>query len=194
MSNIGCPDRCLASPVAELGSSPDGLHRADRNLYVKVAGGSRIWMFVWRENYVQRKKSLGPVDLLDLDDAKAEAIRLRKALRAGEEINGGRAGRRGATAGAPTFADVAKDVIRAKTPTWRDPRGASIWASSLERFVFPAIGGLRPRRSRPSTSSRSCSRSGPRSTRRRPACASASRSCWTPRRSAGSGTAKTRPG
>ena len=141
------PNRLPITSRARIARLPDGLHRADRNLYVRVAGGSRLWMFVWRDRRGQRKKSLGPVALLDVDDAKAQALDLRRKLRDGVEITPPTGRPVGSAAGlrrTPDFEQVARDVIVAKTPTWRDPRGPAIWASTLERYAFPVIGRLQP--------------------------------------------------
>ena len=42
------------------------------------------------------------------------------------------------------FEQVARDVIVAKTPTWRDPRGPAIWASTLEQVRLPGDRCLQP--------------------------------------------------
>ena len=41
----------------------------------------------------------------------------------------------------PTFAEAAATVVEQKRAGWRSPRAAADWLGSLERYVFPRIGG-----------------------------------------------------
>lgn len=48
--------------------------------------------------------------------------------------------RRRPTSRAPTFRKLASEVIDFHRPTWRNPRSAVQWASSLRDYAYPAFG------------------------------------------------------
>lgn len=110
--------------------------RVAQNLYiVTTKAGTRLYVVRWMADGKAREKSLGPVSLISLRQAKSQA-QIVIAADAEERAAGERV---------PLFAEVARDAMgdieRAKR--WRNPRSSQQWRSSIEHDALPGLGKLR---------------------------------------------------
>ena len=117
-----------------------GKYTDQHGLILRVApGGSKQW--IWRGTIRGKRRDLGlgAVDLTTLAEARELAWEFRRLARQG----GDPSTLRYRSSTIPTFADVADAAIAARRDGWRDEgRAENIWRSSLERFVYPAIGSV----------------------------------------------------
>ena len=121
--------------VKRPGRYGDGFGGFGLSLLVKrrAAGGlAKSWSQRLRINGVPCNMGLGPYPIVTLAEART------KALENARDVHQGRDPREGARM--PTFEQAAKAVHGLHANSWRNPATASIWWSSLVRFVFPVIG------------------------------------------------------
>ena len=123
-------------------SRADGLHRAAVGLYMRVRGGSALWVFRYMTQGRAHEFSLGPVADLPLVDAVARVADLRARLRRGEDIkpllssrstNCNRVHKM-------TFSQVADDLRESLRAGWKNPKHADDWRNSLAMYAFPVFG------------------------------------------------------
>lgn len=113
----------------------------DKNgLFLRVdARGAKRWV----QRIVVRGKSreigLGSASLVSLVEAREQALANRKLARAGGDPL---AAKREAAA-VLTFAEAARVVHQNHAPTWRNPKHAAQFISTLEAYAFPHFGKLR---------------------------------------------------
>ena len=105
-------------------------------LYV-VPNGAKRW--IWRGMVRGRRCDLGigPVAVVSLAKARAEALRIKTLAWKGEDP---RQVRRKARQGVPTFKTAAQAVHASHAETFKNAKHAAQWLSSLEAYAFPAIG------------------------------------------------------
>lgn len=107
-------------------------------LYLLVArGGSKSWLL---RTVVSGKRcdiGLGGVATVSLADARAEAARLRRVARAGQDPL---AVRRRERKTVPTLREAANSVHAAHSPAYRNAKHKAQWISSLEE-VLKQLGG-----------------------------------------------------
>ena len=77
---------------------------------------------------------LGRYPIVTLAEARAKALENARAVHQGRDPRD--------RSRLPTFEQAAAEVIRLHEPTWRSGAASSskVWRSSLERYVYPAIG------------------------------------------------------
>lgn len=115
-----------------------GTHADGNGLYLVVEEtGSRRWVLRTVVARRRREISLGPVRLVSLVKARAEAARLRAMARAGGDPV---AETRKAKRTPLTFQAAAERVHATHAPTFRNPKHRKQWLASLTRYVFPLIG------------------------------------------------------
>ena len=77
---------------------------------------------------------LGAYPLVTLADARRAALENRRVTLQGKDP-------RASDAGAPTFAEAARHVIRLRRASWRrGSKSEAQWKASLETYAFPVIG------------------------------------------------------
>lgn len=104
-------------------------------LYLVVTPtGARQWVARLTIHGRQTDLGLGGLSYVTLAEAREEAARLRKVARQGGDPRVER--RREAL----TFEAAARRVHEGLAPTWRNPKHAREWLSSLERYAFPRLG------------------------------------------------------
>ncbi len=133
------PDKALTAAfcrhVGESGRYADG-----NGLYLHVdPSGARRWV----QRLVIRGKScvlgLGSLTLVSLSEAREKALGNRKLARAG----GDPLGARGRTAGVPTFAEAAEQVIAIHRDAWKDGEAtAQKWRATLQQYAHPQLGEM----------------------------------------------------
>ncbi len=131
------PEKALTAAfcrhVGESGRYADG-----NGLYLHVdPSGARRWV----QRLVIRGKScvlgLGSLALVSLSEAREKALGNRKLARSG----GDPLGDRGHTAGVPTFAEAAEQVIAIHRDAWKDADAmAQQWRATLQQYAHPHIG------------------------------------------------------
>lgn len=125
----------------------DGTHSDGGNLFLRVRGASRAWVFRWKRDERVRELGLGPTSARPLKEARELAAQLRNAL-----VNGidpaerlrALTGRDKVAEEIPTFAKAAEALIQAKRAGWRNPKHAQQWENTLRDYANPVIGHLKP--------------------------------------------------
>jgi hypothetical protein len=99
--------------------------------------GARRW--IWRGIIKGRRRDLGlgPVALVSLAEARAEAVRLKRIVWQGGDP---REERRRTRKAVPTFMEAAKEVHASHSATFRNDKHKAQWLASLEADVFPVFG------------------------------------------------------
>lgn len=126
----------MALTALKIRHAPPGRHADVHGLYLVVReSGSRSWVLRMQHQGKRRDFGLGPVHDVSLAEARGLAADYRRMVRAGRDP----ARERGLRRGVPSFATAARACYEAMRGGWKDKRHAS-WLSSLENYVFPAIG------------------------------------------------------
>lgn len=123
-----------------------GKHACGAGLYLQVTpSGARSWLFRYSAAGRMRELGLGSYPLVTLAMARAASDKARLEKRNGHDpIDTRKAAKAAAraTANAPneTFANIAEAYILQHTASWRNPKSANQWRSSLIAYAFPLIG------------------------------------------------------
>ena len=108
-------------------------------LYLRVSQrGAKSWIQRLNIQGLRTDNAVGQYPMMGLAEARTAAFERWKIAKAGGDPRRSN----GKSALAPTFAEAAKAVIAIHKPTWRSPKSEAQWQSSLETYVFPAIGKL----------------------------------------------------
>ena len=130
-------------------NGPDKYHD-EHGLILRVrASGSKHW--IWRGTVQGRRRELGlgAFPYVSLAEAREKALDYRRIANSGRipaaspEPNPPRTVRQSpkrTTSRAPAFRKLASEVIAFHRPTWRNPRSAAQWESSLRDYAYPAFG------------------------------------------------------
>ncbi len=117
-------------------------------LYLHVGkSGGRSWVLRYMIEGKAREMGLGPVDDVSLSEARDKATDARKLLKS-EKRDPLTARKETAQAAAVeaaktiTFKVAAERFIAAHAPTWKNPKHAAQWPSSLEAHAYPTFGHL----------------------------------------------------
>jgi integrase len=125
--------------------SQSGYYADGGNLYLQItASGGRSWIFRYRRNGRLRDMGLGAVRDVSLKQARIQAQDLRGQVREGiDPIENRRRERaaRLAEAGVTTFSEAAEAYIRSHKAGWKNRKHEAQWASTLETYAYPVIGG-----------------------------------------------------
>src|SRR6266851_6669254 len=116
-------------------------------LFLQVSRfGTASWVFRYRVGGRLREMGLGSLDTIGLADARERARKAREQRLDGldpiEVRKGARLAAQLDSAKAITFKECARRYIAAHRPAWRNPKHAAQWGSTLETYVYPAIGNL----------------------------------------------------
>ncbi|MBB3288763.1 MULTISPECIES: site-specific integrase [unclassified Rhizobium] len=124
-----------------------GLYSDGLGLYLQVSAfGTKSWLFRFMRDGKARKMGLGAVHTISLKAARQKALECRIKLDAGfdpiEDRKATRAALRAQTAKMMTFKECAQKYIEAHRATWKNPKHAEQWPSTLKTYVYPTIGDL----------------------------------------------------
>jgi len=123
----------LVQHLAEPGRYADG-----NGLYLVVdPSGAKRWVLRIVVQGRRRDMGLGGLKAVSLADARQLAERYRADARSGGDPL---ADRKEKTATIPTFQEAARKVYEGLRPSWKNPKHAAQWISTLERYVFPQVG------------------------------------------------------
>lgn len=126
-------------------TAPEGSHSDGGNLYLRVRpGGSRAWVFRYKDAGKVRELGLGPTHSRGLAEARTIAAAMRNCILNGKDPATVLARTSSAAEKPKTFADCAGELIEAKRPGWRNAKHAQQWENTLRDYVLPAIGDKPP--------------------------------------------------
>jgi len=128
-------------------ASRPGMYNDGGGLYLRVAsGGSKGWIFRYMLSGRTHDMGLGSVDTVSLKQARERARQCRELCYDGiDPIEKRRAQRREAqieAARVMTFRQCAEAYIAAHEASWRNPKHAAQWPSTMARYVYPVFGRL----------------------------------------------------
>ena len=130
------PHKALSA--AFIRTAPPGRHADGNGLYLFVQPtGTRSWVQRIVIRGRRRELGLGAAALVSLAEARELALANRKLARSG----GDPLSEKRRAEGVPTFAEAAERVLEQKRGGWRGRWHAQNWWRSMERYVFPRIGG-----------------------------------------------------
>lgn len=122
----------------------DGLHADGNNLYLRVQGASRTWVFRYKREGKTYAIGLGSIANRTLAEARKLAFELRNALANGEDPKMRFNKITGKSEAVPTFEQAALAMIAAKRPGWNNDKHAQQWENTLRDYAFPAMGRKLP--------------------------------------------------
>ena len=107
--------------------------------------GGKSWVFRFTIHGKRREAGIGPAHTVSLAEARDKALENRKLVRAGlDPIEERKADKtRAAVLAAKdgkTFKHCAEVVIANKKQTLRNPKAAAQWETTLDTYVYPALG------------------------------------------------------
>jgi integrase len=125
-----------------------GFHLDGGGLYLQVSakGDARSWILCTTINGKRCEIGLGGLRYVSLADARDKAIKIRKAAREGGNPLAERQAERRAVKREnelPNFEAAARLVHAEHSKTFRNPRHAAQWITTLETYAFPTIGSKR---------------------------------------------------
>ena len=131
------PDRALTAVYVRQVTKP-GRHADGNGLYLVVEpSGAKRWVLRTMVHRRRRDIGLGSARIVSLADAREQAMLFRKTARTGGDPI---VEHRRLRSVVPTFEEAARRVHAEHSPAWRNPKHAAQWLSTLERYVFPALG------------------------------------------------------
>lgn len=122
-----------------------------RGLWLMVdPNGRKSWAFFYTLDKRRRQMGLGSIDLMTLDAARDEALRLRKLVKRGIDPLAQQEAERAANQRAvptggrpnPTFEEVAETVIGQRKAKMTNAKAQDQWPATLKTYVYPTIGGV----------------------------------------------------
>jgi integrase len=125
-----------------LNSKPDGLHKDGGNLFLRVRGDCRSWVFRYKKADRQVWLALGVLHARSLAQAREIAARMRTAVADGKDPAAELAGR--ADPAAKTFKDYAHDLIENNKAVWKNKKHHQQWLNTLSQYAYPTIGDKFP--------------------------------------------------
>jgi integrase len=116
-------------------------------LYLAVfPGGSKSWVFRFKENGKARDMGLGPVHTLTLAEARDKATECRKLRLDGIDPiarrNEDRAARAYEAAKAITFQQCAEAYMADNSIGWKNAKHRQQWKNTLSEYAYPVLGKL----------------------------------------------------
>ena len=121
---------------------PEGFHSDGGNLYLRVKGGSRAWVYRFKDKGRVRELGLGSVTVRKLKAARELAGEMRAAYADGRDP--AELLRDDAKPQGMTFTQCAEALIEAKRPGWRNAKHAQQWANTLRDYAYPSLGEKAP--------------------------------------------------
>jgi integrase len=124
-----------------------GLHADGGGLYLLVGrSGARSWIYRYRQGRKLHDMGLGPLHTVRLAEARDKALACRKQRLEGiDPLAARRAQKQQAQlerAKAMTFKQCAEAYIANNRGTWKNPKHAAQWPSTLATYVYPIFGDL----------------------------------------------------
>lgn len=128
--------------VRQVETLPDGFHSDGGNLYLRVKGGSRAWVFRFKDKGRVREIGLGPTHIRKLKEARGLAEVMRKSQADG--LDPGDILSKPVEPITMTFEECAQNLVEAKRAGWKNVKHAQQWINTLRDYAFPVIGSKAP--------------------------------------------------
>jgi integrase len=137
-----------ALKTAQVKNAKLGKHHDGAGLYLVVTERSKKWVQRGTINGKRREYGLGAAGDIGLAEVREKAASYRRMLKDGidpaierkrvlaEQLA------QEQEAEMPSFREVAFEVHREHSPTWKNQKAVKQWLASLEKYVFPAIGDM----------------------------------------------------
>lgn len=123
-----------------------GYHADGGGLYLQISpSGSRSWIYRYSLSKRAREMGLGPLSVISLAEARAEAARCRKLVAAGIDPIEERKQRERAALATPnglTFRQAGADYIASQREGWKNAKHAQQWENTLDTYAYPVIGDV----------------------------------------------------
>jgi integrase len=124
-----------------------GFYADGGGLYLQVApGGSKSWVFRFKESGKARDMGLGPLHTIPLSIAREKATDCRRLRLDGvdpiEKRRAERAALQSAQAKVMTFDECAEAYLADNQASWRNPKHRQQWKNTLATYASPIIGAL----------------------------------------------------
>ncbi len=133
------PAKALTAQAVRNLSAP-GKYFDGHGLYLRIdKNGARFWVQRIMIRGKRREIGLGSPSLVSLAEARAAALENHKLARAGGDPIQAKKEAKAVL----TFAHAARTVHALHRPTWRNPKHAAQFLSTLETYAFPKIGEVK---------------------------------------------------
>lgn len=134
----------LSASAVKAASKPGALSDGG-GLWLRVSGSqTKSWVFRYMMNGRAREMGLGAISLVSLAEAREAAMNCRKQIVQGiDPVDQRKADRQARIAEAKkkvSFSTCARRYIEIYEPSWKSPKHAGQWRSTLETYVNPRIG------------------------------------------------------
>lgn len=138
--------RGITARFAQTAKRP-GMFADGHGLYLQVTpSGTRSWVFRFMLNGRRRDMGLGSFPVVTLERARAKALEAKRMVAEGIDPLDARRAAKAAlaieAAKTATFRDCADAFVEANRAGWRNPKHARQWASTLDAYAYPVLGGL----------------------------------------------------
>jgi integrase len=121
-----------------------GRYAVGHGAYLQIAvGGTRSWLFRYRVDDKQHHMGLGSCDYVTLQEARDKAIDAqRQRLNGVDPLEAKREARAARTPSTmtKTFAEAAREYLKAHEAGWRGNGSLKQWQHSLKKHILPALG------------------------------------------------------
>ena len=127
----------------DINQLPEGLHKIDTGLYLRVRGKYRNFILKAQVEGVRREIGLGSSSEMTLSVAKAKALKV-KAQIANGEFKFERSAKKKEVQKEKTFAEVAEEAIEAikNARRWKNAKHAHQWVQSVADYATPTLGKM----------------------------------------------------
>lgn len=130
--------------VRQVDTLPEGFHSDGGNLYLRVKGGSRAWVFRYKDKGRVREIGLGPTSIRKLKEVRVLAEAMRKTQADGRDPGELLHVNDPTETISMTFEQCAQDLLEAKRSGWKNVKHAQQWINTLRDYAFPVIGTKAP--------------------------------------------------
>lgn len=118
-----------------------GRYGDGNGLFLEVGQtGAKKWILRIQANGHRRDIGLGSALNVSLAEAREEAEKVRRQVRAGIDVVAER--RRPKEEGPPTFREAARRVHAEHLPSWKNAKHGAQWLATLDAYAFPRLGDL----------------------------------------------------
>jgi integrase len=139
------PGKLSALKIAK--TTKPGHYGDGAGLYLQVAwAGTKSWCLRYKVGPLRREMGLGKYPTVSLQEARVKAFECQRIRAQGLdpilERNKQRQAVRLEAARSITFRDCAERYIETNKSKWHNEKHSKQWASTLERYAYPALGSL----------------------------------------------------
>lgn len=133
----------LTALAVKAAISPGRYHDGDGLMLIVKPSGSRSWIVRLQADGKRRDFGLGSLKDVTLGEAREQAARLRKTIRAGTDPVEEKRAAKLARMTIPTFKAAAEAAHEEHKGGWRNTKHRQDWLSSVRSYVIPTLGDTR---------------------------------------------------